>query len=614
MRYDRRLPRNSSCVHDIPMPDGNADDLDDDLVAEIRVLVARGPRSRTALVRLAERGDWRLRVLAVSGIGELVRQDATATRRLSLLGGLARVPGVRRRLPTVGPRGRLVSRSLLNAAADPSFVVRTAAALALGECRDAALAPSLSAMLADPFTPVRRAAAAALVASGAKPPDVSGHDAELTPERMAEGAPTLGRLRQLAAAHGDLLREAASALGWSASADPDDHARWLAGPLQSTGVGGAQAEAVRYDHEADLQYQLTKPFGHQDRADNIRQLEAFVTLAAHLDLPRGARVVDLGGGSGWVSALLARFGFTPIVVDVAQPLLRLARRRFAADRLEAGVLAADMTALPLGTGSVDAAIAIDALHHVEDLAQVLREVRRVLVPGGQFLIGEPGEGHSESAKSLAESREQGVRESEIHPLVIGKLAARAGFDRARLLPRVPSQATLDVSDLRHAMRQPAESWPVSNEGTVTRFDSLVLRTMLARPLLVLSAGQRIPDTRAPGRLSAEISPSLVRERDVVCGRIALHNMGDTTWLADTSDAAGVVWLGLQLLSPDGRMLNRELWRTRLPASVAPGQSCDVGVRAPLPDSSTPFRVKIDLVAERICWFEDRGSRPAHVDL
>jgi len=568
------------------------------------------------LVSLAERGDWRARVLAVSAIGRLVREDPSARRRLGLLGrALARVPGLRRRLPTVGYRGRLVSRSLRNAAGDRSFAVRTAAALALGECRDPSLAPALEPMLTDPFRPVRLAAAAALFACGRSRvvlDDPTG--GEPTPERMAEGVPTLDWLSRLAAAHRAIFDEAAPSLGAPPEAQVDERASWLAGSMEAAAVGGAAAEAARYEHEKDLAYQLAKPFGSEDRAENLRQLDAFIALAAHLDLPRGARVLDLGGGSGWVAELLARFGFRPVVLDVARPLLRLAGRRLASAGLVGHAVAGDMTALPLRGASVEAVLAIDALHHVDDLAAVLAEARRVLVPGGRFLIGEPGEGHSESAKSRAESHEQGVREGEVHPLTTFRLASRAGFDRVALLPRVPATAKIEVGDLRRAMKTPSEVWPVRQEGALTRFDSLVLQSMLSHPLLVLSSGQRAPDSRAPGALRAEMQVSLARRGDVVEGEVELRNAGDTTWLAESEDGTGAVWLGIQLLARDGRMLNRELWRKRLASAVAPGNASSVPVRAHLPNAQDAYRLKVDLVAERVCWFEDRGSRPAHLDV
>jgi SAM-dependent methyltransferase len=586
----------------------------DDLTEELRSLVDRGAHSRAALIRLADRGDWRTRVLALSALGQLIRRDPIARRRSSVVGNvLARIPGLRRHLPTVGRYGRLVSPSLLNGVAAPAFIVRTAAALALGECRDPVLAPVFTRLLADPFRPVRLTAALGLTALGHEPPaDDAASAGEPTPAQIADGASVLEWLTRLAEAHPSLLGPGLRLHGLGATPQPAAAAAWLAGPLATYGSGGAAAEAQRYEHEADLAHQLAKPFGSHDRTDNLRQLDAFLALISHLDLPRGARVVDLGGGSGWVSELLARFGFRPVLVDVARSLLHLSVQRLQMHGLAGHVVAADMTALPFASGSVDAVIVVDALHHVADVEVVLQEVRRVLVPGGPLLIGEPGEGHAESAKSLAEGREHGVRESEVHPLTIGRLAARAGFDRIDILPRVPASAAMSVSDLRGAMRAPVETWPVQDRGTVARFDTLVLRSMLARPLMVLSAGRRRPDSRAPGSLLARIRPDVRRNGSAVVVAAEVENIGDTDWWTGGSGQAGTVYLGLQLLAADGRMLNRELARAPLHAPVTPGGRCRVDVHATLPDGG-PFRLKMDLVADGVCWFEDRGSRPVTVD-
>jgi SAM-dependent methyltransferase len=606
--------------HHHPMsrqPHGGALVTPSEWTIEIDRLVREGPRARAALVRIADRADWRGRVLAVSALGRLVRDDRTA-HHLSLSGSvLARIPGFRRRLGTTGPRGRLISRTLVNAASDRSFIVRTAAALALAECRDPALTGAIACLLSDAFRPVRCAAAVALVSCRGVLPTIDRLDdaPEKTPELIADGVPSLDWLQQIVGAHLTVIGSALTALGGPASAGSvGGIARWLAGPLEALGEGGASAEAARYDDELDLEYQLTKPFSGRDRAENLRQLDAFIALVSQLDLPRGARVVDLGGGSGWAGELLARFGFRPVVIDVALPLLRLARRRLGSTSIDAAIVAADMTALPLSSGSVDAVMAIDALHHVEDLEAILCEARRVLAPGGLFLLAEPGEGHAESPKSLAEAREHGVRESEIHPRHVQLMAGRAGFDRVSLIPRVPLHTRLEAGDLQRAAAGRVAEWRVTSDGREARFDTLVLRTMLARPVMVLSAGARTADTRAPGVLSADVAASVVRSGERVEGTIDVRNAGDTVWLRETPDGAGAVWIGIQLLDAGGRLVNREFSRVRLVTDVQPGERCRVAVRASLPDTSVSYRLKIDLVAERVCWFEDRGSRAAYVDV
>ena len=47
----------------------------------------------------------------------------------------------------------------------------------------------------------------------------------------------------------------------------------------------------------------------------------------------------------------------------------------------------------------------------------------------------------------------------------------------------------------------------------------------------------------------------------------------------------------------------------LPRAVAPGQTIALTVPCPLPVAAGKYSVKIDLVDQHICWFEERGSQP-----
>lgn len=601
------------CAFGSPMSGLPEDIRDSPYAAEVEALVSAGPRSRHTLVRLADRGDWRTRVLALSALGRLVRDDSRAGLPGHLLRPLARLPLVRRHAPTMGDHGRLVSASIANATRDAAFMVRMAAALALGECADAVQTPVLQRLLADPFRPVRLAAALALARAGAATPvSVRLDGTEATPLVFAEGAVTTRWIEWLSAAHPAVI-DARTNVTLDPPAPPGQSVvDWLAGPYTSLGDGGASAEASRYDREQDLAHQLAKPFGPTGRAENLQQLSALIDLVANLDLPPGALVLDLGGGSGWVAATLERFGFRTVVADVAMPLLRLARQRVPLEGTRANAIAADMGALPFRDASLDAVFIVEALHHVAHLAETLGEVRRVLKPGAPLLLAEPGEGHSESPKSIAESKEHGIRESEIHPLTLASLARTAGFDDVSIVPQIPLRARMRVESLQAAMREPSERWRVSIGDTEASFATLVLRTTLSRPVMLLRAGRPRPDSRAPSLLRATITPSLTRQDGSVTGTVHVANTGDTLWLAVSPDDAGVVRLAFQRLDDAGRLVERDFARFALPFDVGPGGECTIAVPS-LPAPGPAF-FKIDLVSEAVCWFEDRGSRPAYVTL
>jgi SAM-dependent methyltransferase len=94
----------------------------------------------------------------------------------------------------------------------------------------------------------------------------------------------------------------------------------------------------------------------------------------------GRRLADIGGGTGNYSRALRDEGWDPIVVDREPAMLA----RAAAKGLE--TIEADAQRLPLEDESVDAAMLVSMLHHVEDPAAALAEAQRILRPGGRLAL------------------------------------------------------------------------------------------------------------------------------------------------------------------------------------------------------------------------------------
>ena len=94
------------------------------------------------------------------------------------------------------------------------------------------------------------------------------------------------------------------------------------------------------------------------------------------------RLVDLAGGTGRASAGLAAAGFDPVVVDRSAGMLRRAHDAGH------GTVRGDAEALPIRDDAVDAAVIVDALHHLPDPAAGLAEAFRMLRPGGVVVIQE----------------------------------------------------------------------------------------------------------------------------------------------------------------------------------------------------------------------------------
>ncbi|MFH1463087.1 MAG: metalloregulator ArsR/SmtB family transcription factor [Pseudomonadota bacterium] len=102
-------------------------------------------------------------------------------------------------------------------------------------------------------------------------------------------------------------------------------------------------------------------------------------------LPSGLRVADLGCGTGELVQALAPSVARVFGVDQEAAMLAVARQR-AQGLPNVELLQGALEALPLSAAAVDAALCMLVLHHVEDLPAVLREVARILAPGGRLVV------------------------------------------------------------------------------------------------------------------------------------------------------------------------------------------------------------------------------------
>ena len=100
-------------------------------------------------------------------------------------------------------------------------------------------------------------------------------------------------------------------------------------------------------------------------------------------LPRGAKVLDVGCGTGEHLKRALGHGLEAFGVEPAPAMLDAARRNVPAARIEQGIA----TRLPFGDAEFDAVLMIEVLRylHQADIEQALREARRVLKPGGRLL-------------------------------------------------------------------------------------------------------------------------------------------------------------------------------------------------------------------------------------
>jgi SAM-dependent methyltransferase len=164
------------------------------------------------------------------------------------------------------------------------------------------------------------------------------------------------------------------------------------------------AFCAQYTPEQIEDFIFTKPLAAvtpEDPAgallENASYLFNFASAIRLLNLPRGARVLDVACGGGWFSHWLRKIGYDARGVDISEDFVKLARKRLVLDphlavdesELEAIYRVHDLELGPLPAdfeGSCDAVVLESCLHHFYDPITALDNIRRALAPGGVVLI------------------------------------------------------------------------------------------------------------------------------------------------------------------------------------------------------------------------------------
>ena len=112
----------------------------------------------------------------------------------------------------------------------------------------------------------------------------------------------------------------------------------------------------------------------------------FDWVVDQLDPLPGQLVADIGCGPGTYQSRVASRGARVLGLDLSAGMLLEARRVAADFSHPVAIVRGDAQALPLATSSCDLLLAAQMLYHVPDRELALREMRRVLRPGGRIVL------------------------------------------------------------------------------------------------------------------------------------------------------------------------------------------------------------------------------------
>ncbi|HSG29099.1 MAG TPA: methyltransferase domain-containing protein, partial [Candidatus Krumholzibacterium sp.] len=127
------------------------------------------------------------------------------------------------------------------------------------------------------------------------------------------------------------------------------------------------------------------------RARRYLSRRRFVTVTGMLPVKSGARALDVGCGWGYNLFLLREAGYDPVGIDIVQDDFTAASMIARENGYAIDLVGGDMSSLPFARGRFDAVTAIETMEHVfyPDRMDAVREVARILGPGGDFVFSTP---------------------------------------------------------------------------------------------------------------------------------------------------------------------------------------------------------------------------------
>jgi SAM-dependent methyltransferase len=124
-----------------------------------------------------------------------------------------------------------------------------------------------------------------------------------------------------------------------------------------------------------------------DRVEQHRyEKEWHIPAAAGFASARGLRVLEIGCGVGTDGLQFARAGATYTGVDLTAAAVDLARKNFDSAGVPGEFRVSDAENLDFAGDSFDIVYSHGVLHHTPDIEAAVREVHRVLKPGGRAIV------------------------------------------------------------------------------------------------------------------------------------------------------------------------------------------------------------------------------------
>jgi SAM-dependent methyltransferase len=186
------------------------------------------------------------------------------------------------------------------------------------------------------------------------------------------------------------------------------------------------------------------------------------------------RALDIGAAGGGNTAVLREFGWTPVVGDLSETAVEIARSR-GFDAVQA-----DVRDLPWEDGEFDLVTAFEVLEHVEDDGKAAAECFRVLKAGGHAVFTVPADMKLWSSHDVAVNHVRRYERDEFRKLLEG-----AGF-------------VVDTLWSWNVVLRPAAAWHRKRRAEGSDIDAMPNRVLNACLSAAIRAERYLPVKSLPG--------------------------------------------------------------------------------------------------------------------
>ncbi|MCA1635829.1 MAG: methyltransferase domain-containing protein [Acidobacteria bacterium] len=375
-------------------------------------------------------------------------------------------------------------------------------------------------------------------------------------------------------------------------------------------LGAERRHHLRTKPFYNLAHKLPKYKGEGLDEDSHRHFCDFANMAHALALAPGSRILDVGCGSGWLSEYFARLGYVVKGIDISPSLVEMSRERVA--RVPYGVdhetplrctfEVHDIEGAPLQE-KFDALICYDSLHHFEDERAVVQNLSAMVERGGLLFILE---GERPPAGSASEEELRGVM------VEYRTLESPFSYEYLRELLEGHGFAVVgdyvSVNGLFEREMLEGDRLPLATLATNYHY-------LTCKKVAEGAPASGVPDSRRPGLLRAlfslrESAPERLAPGSTFAPSVTVENTGDTLWLTGQTVRAGVVMPAVRVYDDaSGDLVSEFHGEPMLARAVAPGETINFKIEYLVPRHPGAYTMKIDLVDQHVCWFEERGSAP-----